>query len=967
MVLLLGFGVDAVMLVEHCGLNAMAGKCRAGCPVRNIQATLDCLTSEGFKVAVYEEATDTDSSRGPGSKSRLKNRMLGQVVSSASPTYLYDLVLLGNSDMLATTQESRPYVGVISSAAGYTMVEISMEERSVKVSERLTPEAVSCRLTAYPPVDPLFYVGDGETRSLPFLPSSIASRMRIKTIPSSLVEAPSTGTSEVERAKRIIVRALIGMKENNEESKLTEADFTLASTKPQKQSEGIHTNPLYSETATQLGLMDERTIPPLVSSLLPVSAPAACRRFLRRWLLTPPPPSVSYAMASVVMNLKERGQALPPISVPPVGKVVALLRAGQANAHVYGDVLQALDSTLKTLVTYTWIEPLMTLLEFESGIAADPVSIKARSSEAVAIIEDVVSPLHHVAKSTELRDRVTEYGDLIPRAFFERNELSWRGRVRPDVCGESYQRVEASSKALSLAVASDFWMLSLGGLEEIVKEAKSTRSPIVQDVFNNLFAIKAVPDHANAEDYFHPRDRNGKILRNRYTTAAVQTALSEYVSACEDACSDVSSALTSLSQKLCDEGHLPAIVQAAHFNLIIATASQHASKANAQGWSMARVVDRDPNSEDVSATFSAVWPYWMDKSAAVSNSFDLDGMFLLTAPNMSGKSTLMRATAAGALLSSCGLCAPLKSGSVIRRFDNIFVRGASSDVPSENLSAFGAEVLDIAALLRCCTEDSLVFVDELGRGTSPRDGTSIAAAVVETMSQNGMSGIFATHLHDIFNLPLLGSDRIREKQMSIATKDGKPISTYLLEEGRCTDSLAMATASRFGFPDHVIERANTFASALDSKQGINSNNLSARPAPLEYVQSCRSHSLEDAARIATETNGFEGSPVFVPPGWDTPSSLEGSCCVYVLELADKDSNRFYVGETDSLSRRLRQHRSKGGAWCEASAMAFRMPDGKSQARNIESLLIRQLATSGFNMVSVADGRSIRSDTSNRAD
>ena len=116
----------------------------------------------------------------------------------------------------------------------------------------------------------------------------------------------------------------------------------------------------------------------------------------------------------------------------------------------------------------------------------------------------------------------------------------------------------------------------------------------------------------------------------------------------------------------------------------------------------------------------------MDRSESVANTFALDGLFLLTAPNMSGKSTLMRSTAAAALLTSCGLCAPLDPGSYVKRFDNIFVRGASADIPTESKSAFGAEMGDIAALLRACGEGSLVFVDELGRGTSPKDGVSHA-------------------------------------------------------------------------------------------------------------------------------------------------------------------------------------------------------------------------------------------------
>jgi DNA mismatch repair ATPase MutS len=91
------FGVDAALLVEHCGLNPMGGKGRAGCPVRNVQATLDDLTQFGYSVAVLEEVSETDSQRGPSkAKSGLKARMLGQIVSPANPTYLHDLLLDDN-------------------------------------------------------------------------------------------------------------------------------------------------------------------------------------------------------------------------------------------------------------------------------------------------------------------------------------------------------------------------------------------------------------------------------------------------------------------------------------------------------------------------------------------------------------------------------------------------------------------------------------------------------------------------------------------------------------------------------------------------------------------------------------------------------------------------------------------------------------------------------------------------------
>ena len=402
------FGLDAILLVEYCGLNSMAGKARAGCPIKNIQATLDCLTTSGFRVAVYEEAADTDASAGSGasggSKSRLKQRMLAQIVSSASPTYLYDLIL-GNGDTLVTSPTARPHVGIISEASGYTIVEVSSEERTVRVSERRTAEAVSCALAAYPPADPLFFVPSPSEETaasssvssgldrLPFLPSRSdpsnvgpGSRYRVKVLPSALLEDPSSHLSEVDRAKKYIVNALLQISDEVEadQSRLTHEDFVVVeSSAAESLSEDARCNlsPLYAETATQLGLMTDPTIPNLISYLLPDSAPAPTRRFLRRWLLTPPPPHVADAMAVLVRALKEDGMALPPLAVPPLGKVLSLIRAGQASAQVYREILSAMDATVAVLDAYgsnskhcDQISALSTLVQHESGIAADPAS-----------------------------------------------------------------------------------------------------------------------------------------------------------------------------------------------------------------------------------------------------------------------------------------------------------------------------------------------------------------------------------------------------------------------------------------------------------------------------------------------------------------------------------------------------------------------------------------------------------------
>lgn len=1013
------FGTDAILLVEHCGLNAMAGKAKAGCPIRNVQATLDCLTAAGFRVAVYEEGSiDPNAAK---VRNSIKSRFLAQIVSSASPTYLYDLVLTGGTcDALAETGSagpmSRPYVGVLSSSrAGYTLTEVSVEERTVRVSERLTAEAVACRLAAYPPSDPLLYVpspSEYETRSttataLPFLPSrrdtfnsGPGSRLQTRILPPTLVQQEGGAVSEVVRAKNIIVSALLQLTErkvdDTDESsssrRATVDNFTLVSSSSSSEESstsnngGTRTNPLYLETATQLGLMNDAAIPSLVSYLLPDCAPAATRRFLRRLLLTPPPPAVANAMAALVSCfLHDDGPALPPLSVPPVGKVLAMIRAGQASAQVYSELLRALCATnlvLDVLISRpdqsnVVVTSLMTLLEYESGMAADPLSLRRRCLDAISVIEDVLCPIHHASNKNKDdgltnydrdEERVTDFGDLIPRAFFERNEVTWRGRVRREAAPEAYQRVQESAAKLADVVARDFW-----GLPKVITsedDANKTffvqgrKNLIVQDIFNNLIALKEIPSaQKRDEKYVHPRDRNGKILRNRYTTEAVQSAISDYVAACDDACDEVSVALVRLSQILHDDGHIPAIVQASHANLILSAAFYHAVKANTLGWSLAETVEASAGI-DSAGHFHSVWPYWIDRSEAVGNTFDLNGMWVLTAPNMSGKSTIMRSTAAAALLTVCGLCAPLKPGSTIRRFDHIFVRGASSDVPTEQKSAFGAEMGDVAALLRCCGKKSLVFVDELGRGTSPRDGTRLSGAVLEAMAEAGMSGIFATHLHDILKLPLQSLNRISKKRMAIHERDNTGYEssryswTYRLEDGVCIDSMALVTAEMFGLPSHVIERAEALSEYLPLSSPVvpflarTENDDSDR----EHADSFRSTVLPEIAKVVTETTGQQ--TVEIAPNWIVPASTDGKSAAYILKL-DTEPARYYVGETNNLRKRIEQHRAKGGIWRNLEAFIIPAPQGKSQARMWESQLIRKMATSGFEMQSINDGRTHR--------
>jgi hypothetical protein len=710
---------------------------------------------------------------------------------------------------------------------------------------------------------------------------------------------------------------------------------------------------------------------------------------------------------------------------------------GQAGANVYGELLQSLDTTMYILdmydsdddeedseITQLFVDALLNIAQHESGLPATRESLLERCREAVTAIEAVVSSSYHVDDDYDKMESsldVISDDEYIPIEFFERNERTWRGRVQQDVAENAYRRVHDAAQKLRQAVKEDF-----------IGSSESNKSLLKYNFFDNLIGLNKIPGEGfeNEISFIHPSDRIGKVILNRWSTEKVKQAVSCYVTECENATAEVASILSALAQNLQDEGHIPAIVQSSHLNLILSTAFHHAVKATNSKWELANTIEDSPPTSSINneknqqivghqpssaeAHFVDVFPYWMHRSKAVSNTFDLSSMILLTAPNMSGKSTLMRSTAAAALLTVCGLCGPLSSESRISRFDTLFLRGASADIPTEDKSAFGAEMGDLAALFRCSGPKSFVFVDELGRGTSPRDGTRLAGAVLERMADLGMSGIFATHLHDVLDLPLRKT-RIVTKRIKIDRdeKNDSYVWTHKLEDGICTDSMALVTAKRFGLPAEIIRRAeeltqfipertnstdkdsigslvvdpmdgdyeniftsdgiieDVFISSIpetSSSSSTTKNQLLKREQEKEHRRKEFSDVIDLASKLINDKTS--STAVQVPPRHHPPASLSNRSCLYVLQLTAPSSSsttsssststsRYYVGETDSLSKRLSQHRRKGsGMWSHSKAVVFPVDD-KTQARYLESTLIGELARAGYSLESIADGRTLR--------
>ena len=253
-----------------------------------------------------------------------------------------------------------------------------------------------------------------------------------------------------------------------------------------------------------------------------------------------------------------------------------------------------------------------------------------------------------------------------------------------------------------------------------------------------------------------------------------------------------------------------------------------------------------------------------------------------------------------------------------------------------------------------------------------KDGTSLAGAILEVMASAKMSGIFATHLHGILDLPLHESAQhnIVKKCMSTYTQNENSANrnikwTYKLEDGICTDSLALMTAEKFGIPKEVLERAKILSDSYATTKTIKKElklRFGKDPDNTEFIKCDTSTDLSiiDAKTLIEEICGCKA--IHIEPKWTPPSSLEGNSCVYILavgsHISDTSQKRhvsYYVGETDSFSQRLRYHRSKGEEWANIDVLTIPMK-GKTEARKIESLLIRKMADVGFTMISTADGR-----------
>jgi len=237
-------------------------------------------------------------------------------------------------------------------------------------------------------------------------------------------------------------------------------------------------------------------------------------------------------------------------------------------------------------------------------------------------------------------------------------------------------------------------------------------------------------------------------------------------------------------------------------------------------------------------------------------------IWLITGPNMAGKSTFLRQNALIAILAQAGSFVPAASAH-IGVVDRLFSRVGAADDLARGRSTFMVEMVETAAILNQAGERALVILDEIGRGTATFDGLSIAWATVEHLhGVNACRALFATHFHELTALAAR-LDRLHNATVKVKEWKGEVVFLHEVAAGAADRSYGIQVAKLAGLPSSVIERAKTVLSKLEQEDRAAPKGFDDLPlfaVPYKATQHVQDDSYEAMVTALAKLNPDDMSP-----------------------------------------------------------------------------------------------------------
>ncbi|KAI8471333.1 MAG: hypothetical protein J3K34DRAFT_507122 [Monoraphidium minutum] len=949
-------GYDAVLLMEHAGLNAMGaegGAPRAGCPAASLRRTAAMLVEQGLTVAVVEESEPPE---GRGAKVRF----LLAVLSPAQPHLLAGLVDDETGAELAAGVggggdggaggflAARPIIGVAAPSGeggGWSLMALDPGRLASMALTGLSEEAMWAHVGALGAAPPLLVhrfpgaAGERDTPREREFRLQVREAMGMAPLPSPGGWGGAASGCSARGAARYYASpdAMAGF--------ISEALLMLgrpADTPVTRlEGSGYLLRPgatVLNSTARQLGLIRVDGVPSLLDHVLPQGAPAQCRQAMRQLLMLPPPPEEAVHLHAATRLLAGGVGCSPPQLVVEwtsdlVARVVLarqcshhfFLRppaaAGAAAAAGGAPAADGLLASLRSLEAAVLAVVPPEALDFDPWGGGGDGSEEADEVAAEAAADgggddEGDEGVGGGGGASLLAGFRVSGGPGVFGALRARAEL--HRRVRPEHLGGAAEEVEAAAAEVQsqldgfAAELAAPWadLVARGELRRPGAAAgarklggRRAEPHFVADGASGRVWLR-VPLYSQLKHEFDPVFKRLGLHRAEpakskcprgggpcFTAPRLDAASASWGAAAEAAGAAARARLQELAGEVAPL--LPAVGLAAGSSILLqvfvdfAALMLHVGHGLSLGWAHPDLTGpgRAPSApaggvSDGSASdglpaagsgsggsralvLRGVWPYWMDRRGGtadgeggrgvVANDVELDGMALLTGPNMAGKSTALRTICAAALLANCGLLVPAAGGAA-PHFSHYALRNFSGDAPAEGVSAFGVEMRDMNNVLVEAAAPGaapLVLVDELGKGTDVLAGTALAAAMLEELAASpGVTGVFATHLHLLQALPLEAGGpgrRLAAWRMEVEDDEGwRPLDawgepatgggggggesaapypladfgltpkrpTWRIGPGTCGESLALEAALSVGLPGDVARRAAELLSSI---------------------------------------------------------------------------------------------------------------------------------------------------------